>query len=99
MRTVCNLNIADGTDENNTPVEALQKMFLCPSNCDFSNEDEDIFLIHLTENHGFLKWAPCQDNYEAYHLCTFSCSTWKMNLQNIQSDVHQNHREGWQYQW
>ena len=38
-----------------THVEDLQKMFLCPFNCDFSNEDEDIFLINLTENHGFSK--------------------------------------------
>ena len=56
---------ADGADKNNTPVEDLQKMFLCPFNCDFSNEDEDIFLIHLTENHGFSKWASRQENYKA----------------------------------
>ena len=46
---------ADGTDKNNTHIKDLQKMFLCPFSCDFSNEDEDIFLIHLTENHGFSK--------------------------------------------
>ena len=45
----------DGMDKNNIPVEELPKKFVCSFNCDFSNEDEDIFLIHLTENHGFSK--------------------------------------------
>ena len=68
---------ADGTDKNKIPVEDIQKMFLCPFTCGFSNEDEDIFLIHLTENHGCSKRASPENNYEACHLCTFSCSTKK----------------------
>ena len=74
---------ADGTDKNNTPVEDLQKVFLCPFNCDFSNEDEDIFLIHLTENHGFSKQAPHQENYKACHVFVHSVVALKMNWQNI----------------
>ena len=65
-------------------------MFLCTFNCDFPNEDEDIFLIHLTENCGFSKWAPHQENYEACHLCTFICSM-KNELAEHTSEVHQIH--------
>ena len=28
-------------------------MFICPCDCDFLNEKEDIYLLHLTEDHGF----------------------------------------------
>ena len=30
-------------------------MFNCPFNCDFLNEKEDIYLLHLKEDHGFEK--------------------------------------------
>ena len=38
---------AEGTDKSKNSVEEVQSMFFCPFNCDFSNEEEDIFLKHL----------------------------------------------------
>ena len=67
----------DGKDENNTPVEALQKTFLCPFNCDFSNEDEDIFLIHL-KIMDFQSELLIRRNTK-HVIFVHSFVTWKMN--------------------
>ena len=83
---------AEGTNKSKNYVEELQTIFLCPFNCDFSNEEEDIFLIHLTEKHGFSKQAPPQGNYKACHLCTFHCTT-KNELAKHTSEVHQNRQK------
>ena len=32
-------------------------MFNCPFHCDFLNEKEDIYLLHLKEDHGFKRTA------------------------------------------
>ena len=46
---------AEGTDKSKNSVEEVKRMFFCPFKCGFSNEEEDLFLIHLTENHEFSK--------------------------------------------
>ena len=46
---------AEGTDKCRNFVEEVKRMFFCPFKCGFSNEDEDLFLIHMTENHEFSK--------------------------------------------
>ena len=73
---------AEGTDKSKNSVEEVKRMFFCPFQCGFSNEEEDLFLIHLTVNHEFSKQPPPQSNYKACHLCTFCCTT-KTNWQNI----------------
>ena len=44
---------AEGTDKSKNSVEEVKRRFFCPFQCCFSNEEEDLFLIHLNVNHDF----------------------------------------------
>ena len=79
----------EGTDKSKNSVEEVKRIFYCPFKCGFSNEEEDVFLIHLAVNHDFSKWPPPQSNYKACHLCTFHCTT-KNKMAEHTSEVHQN---------
>ena len=63
-------------------------MFNCPSNCDFLNEKEDIYLLHFKENHGFERNSHVQQK-ESCNQCEFTCET-KAELEKHTSEVHQN---------
>ena len=71
-------------DKSKNSVEEVKTIFYCPFKCGFLNEEEGAFLIHMAENHDFLR-----SNYEACHLCTFCCTT-KNGLAEHTSEVHQN---------
>ena len=49
-------------------------MFKCPCDCDFLNEKEDIYLLHLMEDHGFERNSDVQQK-ELYNVCEFTCET------------------------
>ena len=84
---------SDEIAETDTPQQNVQKIFSCPFICDFETTDEDIYLIHLSEIHGFSKQAPCVDKHKACHLCTFKCDT-KRELAKHSTEVHQNQQKG-----
>ena len=61
-------------------------MFKCPFDCEFLNENEDIYLLHLTEDHGFERNSNVQQK-ESCNECEFTCET-KANLEKHTSEVH-----------
>ena len=73
------------THGNNT---ATANMFNCPFDCDFFNEKEDIYLLHLKQAHGFAKNNHVKQK-ESCNQCEFTCET-KTELAKHTSEVHKN---------
>ena len=61
-------------------------MFKGPFDCEFLNENEDIYLLHLMEDHGFERNSHVQQK-ELCNECEFTCET-KANLEKHTSEVH-----------
>ena len=61
-------------------------MFKCPFDCDFLNEKENIYLLHLMEDHGFERNSHVQQK-ELCKECEFTCET-KADLEKHKSEVH-----------
>ena len=71
------------TDGMNT---CTPNLFKCPYDCDFLTEKEDIYLLHLTEDHGFERNSDVQQK-ESCNECQFTCET-KADLEKHTSEVH-----------
>ena len=63
-------------------------IFICPFDCDFFNEKEDIYLLHLKADHGFEKKSHVQEK-ELCNQCEFTCET-KGELEKHTSVEHEN---------
>ena len=59
-------------------------MFKCPFDCDFLNEEQDIYLLHLTEDHEFERNSHVQQN-ESCNECEFTYNT-KADLEKHTSE-------------